>query len=249
MEAQISLTVVDGDGWKKEFRLPRSIAHIGSDLRNDIVLARAGSLGIAPRHAQLIALPGGYRIVNLGGEVAQLSTAGEQAVALHAYINLAEGERVRIGNYTLILGTSSGTNLEQAGSGARGVADSGAAESIGLRLYLPRAELDANHPIEGTLTVTNMGSQPAAQFKMEVEGLDADCYSLGPGPVLFPNAEKEVFFRLVHTRKPRPAAGDYRFTVRVTAPTAYPHQAAVVSQVLKILPYHAHKVTLVIPEP
>jgi pSer/pThr/pTyr-binding forkhead associated (FHA) protein len=248
MEAQINLTVIDGDGWQKEFRLPRSIAHIGSDPRNEIVLARAGNQGVAPRHAQLIALPGGYRLVNLGGEVAQVGASGEQAVAPHAYVNLAEGERVRIGNYTLILGTSSGAAFGNVAVSATGVSDSNTAETIGLRLYLPRSELDPSHPINGALTVTNLGSQPAAQFKLEVEGLDADCYSLGPGPVLFPNAEKEVLFRLAHTRKPRPAAGEYRFTVRVTAPSAYPGQAAVVSQVLRILPYYAHKASLAIPD-
>jgi hypothetical protein len=48
------LEVIDKDGWRNEFRLEKTIVHIGSDPRNDIVLERGRGGNVAPLHAQLI---------------------------------------------------------------------------------------------------------------------------------------------------------------------------------------------------
>ena len=80
-------------------------------------------------------------------------------------------------------------------------------------------------------------------FKIEVEGFDSDAYELGPAPILFPDVEKQVLFRLRHPQKPNPPAGDRRLTIRVTAP-AYPGEVATVSQVIQIAPHIKHSLSL-----
>jgi hypothetical protein len=64
---------------------------------------------------------------------------------------------------------------------------------------------------------------------------------MGPGPILFPNAEKEVFLRLHHSRKPSPAAGVQRISISATAPVAYPGQRAEASSELQIAPFYAQE--------
>jgi len=117
--------------------------------------------------------------------------------------------------------------------------------SIGLSLGLPEAQLFPDRLLEGRVTVCNRGSKPGVQFKLQVEGLDPDCYEIGAGPILFPGAEKDVSFCLMHPRRSRPVAGEHRFIIRATAAEAYPGESAVVSQVIRIMPFYSHKLRVV----
>jgi hypothetical protein len=84
------------------------------------------------------------------------------------------------------------------------------------------------------------------QFTIDLEGLSPDCYEIAPGPILFPNAEKPVPFRLVHPWKPNPPAGEWRITFHVSAPAAYPGESASISRTIKIAPFHKHKMRVVV---
>lgn len=121
-------------------------------------------------------------------------------------------------------------------------------EVIGLKLYLRQTVLSPGRPVEGMITVHNMGDQPGVQFRLELEGLEQDCYEVGPAPILFPNAAKDVPLRLHHPQKPDPPAGKRRISIRALAPDAYPGQSAVVSQVLDIAPYYSHRLRFVAPQ-
>ena len=127
-----------------------------------------------------------------------------------------------------------------------GVASAGedASSVIGLSLSLSRLVLDPDHAIEGSITLRNLGNQPGAQFKLEAEGLPGDCVSMGPGPVLFPNGQKQVFVRLTHPRGPALPPGPVRLSIRATAPDAYPGACATVAQALQVLPFYQHSVQL-----
>ena len=92
----------------------------------------------------------------------------------------------------------------------------------------------------------NQGNMPGAQMRLELEGLPSEYFEMGPGPLLFPNAEKDVLLRLEHPRKPDPPAGEYRITIRATAPNAYPEQSAQVSKTIQILPYYRHELQFVV---
>jgi hypothetical protein len=123
-----------------------------------------------------------------------------------------------------------------------------ASEVIGLKLFLPQTSLYPGQTIEGTVTVQNLGEQPGVQFRLELEGLEPDCYTLGPGPILFPNAARDIPLRLRHPQEPKPQAGKHRISIRALAPDAYPGQSAVVSQVLDIAPYYKHRLRFLVAD-
>ena len=117
-------------------------------------------------------------------------------------------------------------------------------DQIGLRLKLDQTALKIDEPLEGSVVVRNSGTRPGAQFRIEVVGLDQECYEIGAGPVLFPNAEREVAFRFMHSKKSKPKAGDLKVIIRATAPDAYPGQVAVVSQVIQVEPFYQQELKL-----
>ncbi len=119
-------------------------------------------------------------------------------------------------------------------------------EVVKLTLDMPSTGLVLDQALNGTLTINHVGNKAAVQFKIELDGLDADSYVIGPGPVLFPNAEKQVAFRLNHPKKSYPPAGDRRITFHVTAPDAYPDERASISKDIQIAPFYRHKMRLVV---
>ena len=267
----IRVTVTDRDGWRKDLSLQKAIIYVGSDPSNDIVLDGIRGSGVAPRHAQLLSLANagqGNRLVNLGTSDILFGPVG-RTIAPMSSAGLNEGELVKIGEFSLIFtGLGGGSTAPfaapavagaSAGSVAMGSAAAAtvirppgpppadvttAAASIGLRLSIPSDPLALDRPLEGAIIIKNQGARPGAQFKVQVEGIDPSLYDIGPGPIQFPNAEKDVVLRINHPRKSSPAAGDCPIVVRATAPEAYPGEMASVTHVLTITPYFSHKMTL-----
>lgn len=246
------IEVEDRDGWRKTFALEKAITYIGAEARNDIVLESWRGAGVAPRHAQLIHAGTRWRLVNLGNtEVSVAATAdGTHApVGPMSAIELQHGAQIKLGEFHLsFFGAPA---APESGDGVAGGAASvgtqpveNAGDAIGLRLRLPGVALSPDRPLEGVVIVRNQGTRAGAQFRIEVKGLDADMFEIGPGPILFPNAEKEVVFHIRHTRKPRPPAGEVTMMIRATAPDAYPGQSATVTQTIQVLPYYSHSLTL-----
>jgi hypothetical protein len=253
--AQSTLEITDKDGWRIEFPLSKTVTYLGSDPSSDIVLETWHGTGVAPRHFQIISLAAegqGYRLVNLGETDILMGASGERSVAPRSFVLLNDGERLRVGDFVIVfragdaipaaVGMQSAVAAERTDAvAARPVASN----VIGLKLSLPGTQLSPDRALEGTLVVSNLGNKPGVQFKLQVEGLEAESYEMGPGPVLFPGAEKPVVFRLRHPRKPAPPAGEHHFGVRATAPDAYPGESTVVQQAVQILPFYSHRVRLV----
>lgn len=246
------IEVEDRDGWRKTFALQKAITYIGAEARNDIALESWRGAGVAPRHAQLINAGTRWRLVNLGNtemSVAPKAGATHAPVGPMSAIELQDGAQIRLGEFHLsFFGTPAASDSGDGGAG--GVAGmvtqpvENAGNAIGLRLRLPGSALAPDQPLEGAVIVRNQGARAGAQFRIEVKGLEADMFEIGPGPILFPNAEKEVVFHIRHTRRPRPPAGDVRMMIRVTAPDAYPGQSATITQTIQVLPYYSHSLTL-----
>jgi len=253
------IEVADREGWRREHPLQKNIIHVGSDSRNDIVLDTAHGSGVSPRHLQLIALDGqGFRLVNIGSTDVSIGAVGERSIAPLGVLDLGSGERVKVGDFLLTLftgpggggGGSSGATMSAGpaittSTGSGGERNSG---SIGLSVSFPNVTLSPVRPIDGVVNVRNLGEKNSVQFRIEIDGLDPEFYEIGPGPILFPGAEKSVSLRIHHPRKAEPPAGDARIRIRATAPSAYPGDSAQVTQVIRILPYHTYKLRLVIPE-
>jgi hypothetical protein len=263
------VTITDRDGWRKDVSLQKAIVYIGSDPASDIVLDGIRGAGVAPRHAQLLTMPSngqGARLVNLGPSDITVGMGMNRTVAAFSSTALAEGEAIRIGDFTLTIsgmeispvyaalpGAAAPAALPSAARAALPAAGESSAtpdipaisQSIGLRLSLPDMAVTPDRPIEGTIVIKNQGSRPGAQFKLQVDGIDSSLYEIGPGPILFPNAEKEVFLRFVHPHKPNPPAGDCRIVVRVSSPDAYPGEVSSANYILKIAPFFEHKLRVI----
>ena len=92
----------------KQFVIYRNPTILGSSPKADIYLFKDDA--IEPRHAQIIHLPGAgfaYRLVNLGTTDILVGAAGEQAVQPRSTMDLANGDALKLGEFTLILRLSS----------------------------------------------------------------------------------------------------------------------------------------------
>ena len=232
------IAVTDKAGWRKEFTLQKAIAYVGADARNDIVLDPDRGAGVSPRHLQLITVTNGYRLINMGDTEVRLGANGERGIAPRAFLEVTSGDQIMVGEFSL--------NFQGGAVGSSGGAEAdGNSRSIGLALNLAQTKLGVDKPLEGTVVVRNWGIKAGVQFALLVDGLDPTCLEIGPGPLLFPNAEKEVPFKVHHPRAAKPPAGDYRIRIRATALAAYPGEAAVVSQMIQLLPFYSHKLRVV----
>jgi hypothetical protein len=268
-----SVEIIDRDGWRKVFPLEKRLLFIGSEAGSDILLSPSRGGGVAPRHLQLIALPGdrpSYRAINLGDTDVLLGDAADRPMAPRSAIEIADGECFQVGDFALIFHTggapaagarpapsaqptvtvaSPGPATRPAAAPAAyappGTSGEQRSASIGLRLSLPQSAVGPETPLEGVVTVRNLGGEPGVQFRLELEGLEPDYYEMGSGPILFPNVEKGVFLRIHHPRGPGILAGHREITIRAMAPEAYPGESVTVTHVLEILPFYSHQMHLV----
>ena len=249
--------VTDREGWRKVYPLQKAIIHIGTAAGNDIVLEGSHGGGIAARHIQLIGGVGGqgYRLINMSeGEIA-LGDSG-RSIPPRSFAEVTDGLSLRVGDFVLIFRTSGmaapavpgamGGAMAATGPGGSAPTLASGGGPIGLSLTLPTLQLGVGQSIEGTVLIRNLGDKAGAQFKIQVEGLESDWFEIGPSPVLFPGASKEVEFRISHPGKPKPGAGEHRFIVRATAPAAYPGQSATLTQSIQILPVFSHRLRLIV---
>ena len=262
-----TVEIIDAGGWRKIFPLDKNIVHIGSDARNDIAIETYHGAGLAARHVQLITSPTsaqGYRLINIGPLELQSGDDASRTIAPRATVDLADGEVIKLGDFTLIFrrdrAYESAPRPALASGGATvgpfpiapvivnkvpaPITTSSTAPVIQATLNLPQTQLAPDQVVDGSITIKNLGDKPGVQFKLEIDGLDAHCYELGPGPILFPNAEKQVLFRVRHPMRPTPLAGEQRFTLRITAPGAYPGEATLVNGALTLLPFFKHELKL-----
>ena len=253
MDQENRLEVIDTEGWCQDFVLRKPIVYIGSDVRNDIVLSPRRGEGVAARHLQLVASPregAVYRAVNLSSVEVGVGEAGHGVLPPRDAMDIRDGDHLLVGEFRLVFHLLGGVIPQVEAGGEPSAQATGrtgprtGTAAIGLQLALEKVQLDPDYPIEGTLTVQNLGSMPGVQFKLELEGFDPDCYELGPGPILFPQVEKGVHLRLNHPRRPGLSAGPHQIRIRATAPGAYPGQTAMVSQEIEILPYYDHSLRL-----
>jgi hypothetical protein len=116
---------------------------------------------------------------------------------------------------------------------------------IGVRLVLSDVVLRPGTPIQGTVFLQNLGKLPC-QFKMVIEGLPPECYTISPPPLINPGGEESTTIEIEHKLQ-QPLAGAHRMILRVTAPDVYPTTEAAIQQDLRVLPYYQHELTFVDP--
>lgn len=244
MEPGSCVEIVDRDGWSKILPLQKPLIYIGGEGRNDIVLEASRGEGVVARHLQLVAAQdsaAGYRIVNLGDTELALGQAGERRLLPHSALDIADGDCLRLGEFVLTFHLS-GLAAARPTSAVPG--SGSASGSMRLRVSLPSKELGSASPLEGEILVRNAGRVPGAQFRLELQGLDEDCYEMGSGPILFPDVEKGVHLRLFHPQRSGMPAGPHEIVIRATAPDAYPGESVTLSQEIEIRPFYRHSLRL-----
>jgi len=172
---------------------------------------------------------GGGSAGPVGGAVSQTATNGG---SVSAAMNI-------LGDATAMMGASPGGSSAADFYGSERTSD-----KIGLSVNLPHTQLAPDRPIEGAIKIKNQGNRPGVQFKVEIENLDSDYYEIGPAPILFPNVEKDIVFKLQHAQKTEIPAGEHRFLVRASAPEAYPGEVTAVAQVINVAPIYKHEMSL-----
>ena len=246
MESGTWLEIINRDGWKKQQPLSKKITFIGSDPQNEVHLAADRGSGIEPLHAQLIRHPGGYNLVNASASPIGIKRVGQEQLFPQHVIALTTGDSFRVGEYTLVLCGNTSATTGHVELTTQPVA--AAQRNLGLNLFLSTTRLVPERTIDGLVTVRNLGDKSGVKIELDVEGLDPECYSLEPGPLLSSGAEQDVSFRLFH-RGYNPLAGKLQITLRATAPKAYPKDPPVtISEVIEVLPLYRHRLMLRDPE-
>lgn len=238
MPQENKIEVINKLGWRKEFVLEKSIIQIGRDERNDVVLDDGLESDVSSRHAQLLpssASRNGMRLINLSNSPitiykdARQQNGAESTLEPRASTEIATGDQAKMGSFTLVF--HSGDTRS---------------EVVRLAVDMPDTHLTLDQPLRGALKIEHVGDKAAVQFKVELLGLESQFVELGPGPVLFPNAEKQIEFRLRHPKRPKPVAGPHQITFVVTAPDAYPEERATISQTIDVAPFYSHRMRVVV---
>jgi hypothetical protein len=184
--------------------------------------------------------------VNLSAADIPLGDAGQKTLPPNSAAEVNDGEIFKLGDFTVVLhfqdngmaGQSVGSRESFVRAGVKNSA------AVGLRLVLQQVILSPERPIEGMIYVSNMGNAPGVQFRLGLDGLPADCYEIGPAPILFPGAEKGVPLRIWHPKRSSVMAGTQRVALWADAAEAYPGELVTQTRDLRILPFYNHTVRI-----
>ncbi|MEX1020454.1 MAG: FHA domain-containing protein [Litorilinea sp.] len=237
MAQENKIEVINRMGWRKEFVLEKSIIQIGRDARNDVILDDGLENDVAPRHAQLLpssANRNGMRLINLSSSSITVikqggASNGGTTLEPRSSTEIVSGDQAKVGSFTLVFNSGDSRS-----------------EVVRLAVDMPDAMLTLDQPLRGALKIQHVGDKAAVQFRVELQGLESQFVELGPGPVLFPNAEKQIEFRIRHPRRATPVAGPFQITFVVTAPDAYPGEQATISQTIQVAPFFQHRMRVVV---
>ena len=104
------------------------------------------------------------RLINLSDQPIErfapegVEGAPPEAIAPRASGELTGGDRVKIGNFTLVF---QGGELRS--------------EIVKLSVETNDKRLTPDHPVTGSLTIHHVGNKAAVQFKIELEGMPPGC--------------------------------------------------------------------------
>ncbi len=246
MDTGTYIEVTDRDGWHKEFPLAGRIAFIGSGPNDNVLLDPGHGGRVVERHLQII-LPEDnspqFQVVNFGAEPVERDR--DRPIPPWEPGYLTDGDCLRLGDFRLVfhLG-STGRAFAPPGTGRMAPPAPATPERssacIGLSLALDDLALCLDRRLEGVAVLQNLGGKQGVQFRLDLAGLPAGSYSIGPAPILYPNGEGKVRVSLSHPRGPALPAGPCRIVVSASAPDAYPGEAASAAQVIEIEPYYSH---------
>ncbi len=228
-----SVKVVDINGWEKTFSLEKAILMVGSAPHNDIILPSTHGSGVSALHLQLIhpqADQDNLQVLNLSTSQVVLkrpTLLDGIPIAGNTSRGLENGDSLQLGEFTLTFDIQP----------TFGIVRKVRTDHLGLSLTLPGRQLRSGSRLSGQISLINYGENSRCQFEIELVGLPAQCYQIDPAPILYPKSEEHLQIRFFH-RGTAPVAGFQTFTLRVTAPMAYPLEEAVLTETLDVTPIY-----------
>lgn len=238
-EAVIHIQLTDERGWQKPFEMKEGIFWVGSAENAQIRLPK--DPGIAAHHLQIVNMHNdmSVRVINLANSaVIYQKGIDSRLLEPNQIVDIYGPEVIRIGEYTLRF------NLDKLDV-VQPLTQENKQPVIGVRLVLSDVVLRPGTPIQGTVFLQNLGKLPC-QFKMVIEGLPPECYTISPPPLINPGGEESTTITIEHKLQ-QPLAGAHRMILRVTAPDVYPTTEAAIQQDLRVLPYYQHELSFVDP--
>jgi hypothetical protein len=226
-----NLKIIERDGWAKSISLEKSITRIGSSSFSDIQLPVHG---IFPVHLQIFYspdLPSTCRLANLGDDLEIQSHLEQQTLPTYTTLDVQNGDEVYLAGYTLVF------SLPNSGGQVQST------RFIEAALAFPDVILRPDSPLEGRLTVKNLGNQKAVQFNVSLSGLPEDCYIIDPIPLIYPSATEDVRIQLFH-KNLYPEAGRQEILVTITAPASYLGEKLVLQQAIFVAPLYSQKIEI-----
>lgn len=229
--SEASLKITELDGWGKIVPLDKSVIKIGSGSYCDVQLP---SSDIAPLHLQVFyssELPTSCRVVNLASPVEYRHRTKTELIGSLSTLDLHNGCRIRLGDYTIGFSLPLSGEVEEE------------PHSMAASLHFGDQVLRPDSPLEGLLTVKNLGNDKTCQFQVALAGLPADCYLIDPIPLIYPSAQEEVRVQLFH-KTTYPTAGWKKITMTITAPASYPGEALIIEQEIYVTPIFDQKLEI-----
>jgi len=240
MEANVNVTLINEQGWQKQYQLNEGVHWVGSAANAQIQIVDAKE--VAPYHLQIVnnKAEASIRLLNLSKEEIVLQKAGKQShLEADGFTDVFGEVTLFLGGYTLKFSIDKEVQKKEAVLEHQ-------QKVMGVRLVLSDVVLrpDAG-PLIGTLSLQNLGDEPC-QFEVHLEGLPPDCYEILPPPLIYAGGEESTEIRIFH-RHVSPPAGRQTLTLRVSAPAVYPGKEIRVEQVIKVLSYYEHSLTFLTP--
>lgn len=219
----MELLIVEKSGWSKSLKIDRAVIRVGSASSNDIQLQ---SPEIAAVHIQIFnpSVTDSYcKVVNLAHEIAVKVSRDIHKLPSFASVNVRDGDEILLDGYSITFRLPQSTNVLKP------------ARKIQGNLCLTEAFLRPEHATTGVLTIMNAGEQSGCQFKVEVQGLPADCYQIDPIPLMYQGAQEDVRVQFFH-RTHYPSAGLQTILIKLSSPESYPGEELLIRQEIYVAP-------------
>jgi hypothetical protein len=219
----MNIIITEVNGWSKTLEVKKAITRIGNAPSVDVQIP---STSIAPLHLQILSnpeLPTGCRVVNLASQLEIIHNGNVTPLEPYSTQDINDGDEIRLGEYRLTFQVPFSTAFMRT------------CKSIEATLNLTDTTLQPHLPLDGILTVKNVGEQDACQFQVSLSGLPEDCFHIDPIPLLYPGAQEDVRVRFFH-QITYPQAGRRDLLITINAPDDYPGEELVIRQSLFVAP-------------
>lgn len=227
----MKIRVINANDWEKIYEFDKSIIRVGSQLSCDIQLR---DNGIQPIHLQFnrtgnmdvrytMRIFAENVLITRGGQ----TFTGQQ---MSPY-EILDGDKLNLGSYRLIL------TLEDEKTRVR------KSQHMEAKMYMQKREISPDSPINGTLKLTNTGTEKACQFRLHITGIPDECLRSSPLPYLYPGGVSTVGFTISHLQT-KPAPGFHTVSISLMAPEEYFGEVLEFNQDIYVVPVFKNELIL-----